>query len=249
MLKTNTNTTIFAEALIDNMEYKNARINGDAVGVKNARTWVNAIKALRLPAYAIRVYRYNHMGDAEAVTPCDQTDLYNALHVVLDLIGTVNGAKLDTNNCAEEIIANAMKFRTIDLTNEMAHAHEEKKLAKKALTDDDSDEAQANYDKWVEECKRLEELPGNCKRIPDIQAEATFVKAVEHLLGAAITKQTAKSAEEVAAELEAKKAERRAKNKARKAAKKAEAKKTISEDEENKLELNTVQALPHELTV
>ena len=48
-----------------------------------------------------------------------------------------------------------------------------------------------------------------------------FVKAVEHLLGAAITKQTANSAEEVAAELEAKKAERRAKNKARKAAKKA----------------------------
>ena len=225
MLKTNTNTTIFAEALIDNMEYKNARINGDAVGVKNARTWANAIKALRLPAYAIRVYRYNHMGDAEAVAPCDQTDLYNALHVVLDLIGTVNGAKLDTQNCAEEIIANAMKFRIIDVTNEMAHAHDQKRLAKKALEDDDSDEAQTNYDKWVEECKRLEDEPGNCKRIPDIQAETTFVKAVEHLLGAAITKQVAKSAEEVAAELEAKKAERRAKNKARKAAKKAEAKK------------------------
>jgi hypothetical protein len=139
------------------------------------------------------------------------------------MVGEVNGAKLDTHNCAEEIIANAMKFRIIDTSPEMAHAHNMKRQSAKALREDETEENQAEFDKWDEECKRLEGLPGNCKRIPDVQAEATFVKAVEHLLGAAITKQEAKSAEEVEAEKEAKRQARRAKTAAKKAAKKAQA--------------------------
>lgn len=212
--------SIYAEALINNREYKNARVNGEAVGVANARTWATAVKALRIPAYAIRVYRYNHMGDTEVVTPCDQTALYNALKPVLEMVGIVNGAKLDAHNCAEEIISNAMRFRTIDISEDMAHAHNERRLAKSALLEEETDENQANYDYWDNECKRLEALPGNCKRIPDIQAEATFTKAVEILLGDAITKQAAKSAEEVAAEEEARRQARRAKTAEKKAAKK-----------------------------
>lgn len=213
--------SVFAEALADNRNYKNMRINGNAVGVANARKWASAVKALRIPAYAIRVYRYNHMGDAETVAPCDQSELYDALRVVLDMVDTVNGAKLDAHNCAEEIISNAMRFRVIDLTPEMAHAHSERRIAKKAKDEDENAETIAEFNKWDDECKRLEELPGNCKKIPDIQAEITFLKAVETLLGDAILKQTAKSAEEVAAEEEAKRQARRAKT----AAKKAEAKK------------------------
>lgn len=212
--------SIYAQALIDNREYKNARINGEAVGVSNARAWANAVKALRIPAYAIRVYRYNHMGDAETVAPCDQTALYDALRPVLELVGVVNGAKLDTHNMAEEIIANAMRFRVIDTSEEMAHAHNQRRLAKAALLEKETEETQATYDHWNDECVRLEALPGNCKRIPYIQAEATFVKSVETLLGDAIEKQTAKSAEEVAAEEEAKRQARRAKTAAKKAEKK-----------------------------
>ncbi|MGN5455178.1 MAG: hypothetical protein ACI4XN_04265 [Candidatus Kurthia intestinigallinarum] len=221
----NKTMSIYAEALSDNREYKNARINGEAVGVANARAWANAVKSLRIPAYAIRVYRYNHMGDAETVAPCDQSALYDALRPVLEMVGEVNGAKLDTHNMAEEIISNAMRFRTIDTSEEMAHAHLERRLAKKALTEDETEENQAEYDKWNDECKRLEGLPGNCKRIAEIQPETAFVKAVELLLGDAIRKQTAKSVDEVMAEEEAKKAARRAKNNARKRAQKAAAKK------------------------
>lgn len=213
--------SIFAEALADNREYKNARINGEAVGVSNSRKWVIAVKALRLPAYAIRAYRYNNMGETAVVAPCDQTPLYTALAPVLEMIGEVNGAKLDSHNVAEEIISNAMRFRVIDITNEMAHARFEKRQAKKALDEDVTEENQANYDACAEEVKRLEELPGNCKRIPEIQSESAFVKAVEILLGDAIVKQGVKSAEEVAAAEEARRAERRAKTKAKKAAKKA----------------------------
>lgn len=224
MTNTTKNISIYAEALIDNMNYKSKRVNGEAVGVSNARQWVKAVKDLLVPAYRIRVYRYNNMGNSEIVTPCDESPLYTALQPVLEMIGEVNGAKLDAHNCAEEIISNAMKFKVIDISNEMAHARSEKREADKALRENECEETQAEFDKWVEECKRLEALPGNCKRITDIQADSAFIKAVEHLLGAAITKQQAKSAEEVEAEREARRQARRARTAAKKAEKKAQAK-------------------------
>lgn len=221
-MNNSTNTmSIFAQALVDNTDYKNARINGVAVGVANARLWSNTVKAARIPAYAVRVYRFNNMGNSTTVTPCDQTALYNALKPILDLVGEVNGAKLDTHNVAEEIISNAMRFRVIDITPEMAHARSEMRIAKKAMNEDENEDTVAEFEKWETEVKRLEGEPGNCKRIPEIVSESAFVKAVETLLGNAITKQQAKSAEEVAAEEEAKRAARRAKTAAKRAAKKA----------------------------
>lgn len=225
MTNTNNTMSIFAEALINNREYKNAKINGEAVGVANARKWVSAVKAIRMPAYAIRVYRHDNMGNAEVVEACDQSALYNAIAPVLVLIGEVNGAKLNAKNIAEEILSNVVRFRAIDISNEMAHARLEKKLAKQALDAEESEENQANYDKWAEECKRLEALPGNCKKIAEIQSESAFVKAVELLLGDAITNQAMKSAEQVAAEEEARRQARREATKAKKQAKKAQASK------------------------
>ena len=58
----NNTMSIYAEALINNCEYKSMRINGEAVGVANAREWVSSVKSLLVPAYAIREYRFNHMG-------------------------------------------------------------------------------------------------------------------------------------------------------------------------------------------
>lgn len=220
----NTNTmSIFAEALVNNREYKNARVNGEAVGVSKSRQWIAAVKSLRLPAYAVRVYRYNHMGDAEAVAQCDQTPLYSALAPVLEMVGTVNGAKLNSRNVAEEIISNAVRFRVIDITPEMAHARCDLREARKAMNEEETEETISAYETAKAEVARLEELPGNCKRIAEIQSETSFVKAVEILLGDAILKQSMKSVEQVAAEEEAKRAERRAKTAAKKAAKKAEA--------------------------
>lgn len=214
------NISIFAEALINNREYKNARVNGEAVGVANSRKWIAAVKALRLPAYGIRVYRYNHMGDAETVDQCYQTALYTAIAPVLDMIGIVNGAKLNSKNVAEEIISNAVRFRVIDITPEMAHARCDMREARKAMNEEETEETIATYEAAKAEVERLEALPGNCKKIAEIQSESAFVKAVEILLGDAIKKQVMKSAEQVAAEEEAKRAERRAKTKAKQDAKK-----------------------------
>ena len=216
-----TKLSIYAEALSVNREYKNARIDGKTVGVAEAKSWYNAVKALRYPAYAIRQYRHANLGTTETVAPCDMTALYTSLHTVLDLVGVVNGAKLDTQNCAEEIISQASRIRTIDITPEMAHARAEKRATKKAMEEEDTAETRKAYELACEEVSKLESEPNNCKRLFEIQTETAFIKAVEVILGDAINKQSMKTLEEVLAEEEAKRQERRAKTAAKRAAKKA----------------------------
>ena len=212
--------SIFADALISNLEYKSARITGDVVGVTNYRNWSATVKACLVPAYQVAEYRWNHMGDTEDVIPCDQTALYNAIRGIIAMVGEVNGDTLNPVNVAESIITLATRIRSIVTSNEMAHAVCEKKSAKERLNEEDTPENQSAYDQWCEEVKRLESLPGNCKRRIEMQVESTFVKNVEYALGNAITHQCARPTEEILAEKQAKEDARKAKRKANKLAKK-----------------------------
>lgn len=208
--------SIYAEALVSNREFKSARINGESVGVTASRVWIAAVKSMLIPAYTIFKYRYDHMGDSEKAATIDQSALYDALHVVLSLIDEINGAKLNAFNIAESVISCAVRFRVIDTSEEMAHAHCERNIARKRLNNDDTPENQSAYDKWVDECSRLENLPGNCKRIVEIQSESTFTRNVELMLGDAILKQSLRSVEDIQAEKAALKAARAEKRKANK---------------------------------
>ena len=216
----NQTMSIYAEALMSNREFKSARINGESVGVTAARVWIAAVKSMLIPAYSVYKYRFDHMGDAEKVAACDQSALYDALHTVLNFVGEVNGAKLNAHNIAENVISCAVRFRVIDTSEDMAHARLERNSARKRLNDDETPENQSAYDKWVDECARLEALPGNCKRNLEIQSETTFVRNVELMLGDAILHQSLRSVDEILAEKAALKAARNAKRKANKAAKK-----------------------------
>ena len=216
-----TNTmSIYAEALSVNRDLKNGRINGESVGVANSRLWVASVKASLIPAYAVRKYRYDNMGNSVEVPSCDMSALYDAIRPIIKLIGEVNGDTLNEVNVAEEFVSQSIRFRVIDTSEAMAHAHSERRIAKNTLNDNPTEENQSAYDKWDIECKRLEAIPGNCKRIPAIQSETAFVKAIEIALGDAITKQTLRPVEDILAEKAAREAERKAKRKANKLAKK-----------------------------
>lgn len=221
--------TIYAQALADNRNYKNARIDGKLVGIPEARKWIAAVKAIRLPAYAIRQTRHDTMGSAEVATPIDMGRFYTALNGVLVLVGEVNGANLHAENLADEIIAQAVRIRTIDITNEMAEARYNKREAYRVMTEEETDENKAAYEAACTEVERLEAEPNNCKKIFEVQTESAFVKAVEIVLGDAITNQTMKSAEQVAAEEEARRQARRAKTAAKRAAAKAAAATTTAQ--------------------
>lgn len=230
-MNNNTTMSIFAEALASNRAYKNAHIDGVTVGVENAKAWKNAVASMLYPAYEIRAYRHDNMGNPDA-TPCNENAFYSALHGVMRLIGEINGDKLHVKNCGEEILAVATRFRVIDITEEMAHARCEMRSAKKSLSDaydktyaDDKamkaaiTPLQTAYDRTVAEVKRLEGIPGNCKKILEIQSESAFRNAVELLLGDAITKQAMRPLADVIADKEALKAARAAKRKVNKLSK------------------------------
>lgn len=214
-------SSIFAQALADNRDYKKERINGKLVGISEYRKWSTAMTALRLKAYAVAVYRHDNMGKAETVEPMDMSAFFESLNVVLDLVGVVNGAKLSAHNCAETIIAQASRIRTIDISNEMASARCDKREAAKALKEEETEENQKAYDDACALVKDLESKPGNCRNLFEIQTENAFIKNVEVALGDAIIGQAMKSAEQVAAEEEAKRQARRAKAAAKKKAKKS----------------------------
>ena len=163
-MENTTKMTIIAEALADNREYKNARIDGKTVGVASYRAWTNAVKALRHSAYAVAQFQHANLGNSEVAEPCDMSKIYENLRAVLDLVGVVNGAKLQAQNIAESIIANASRIRVIDITPEMAHAHSVKREARKAMTEDDTPENTKAYEEACVEVERLESIAGNCKR-------------------------------------------------------------------------------------
>lgn len=212
MTKTN---TIIAEALADNRNYKNAKIDGKTIGVAEARAWQAMIKALRMPAYAIAKAQHDNMGATE-VKDVDMTDFFNALRPIINAIGEVNGAKLFPENCAQTLIAQAVKIRIIDISDEMAHARSEYREANKVK--DESEEKMQAYENAKAEVKRLEGLPNNCKRLFGSEDEAPFIRKIEIALGDAINGQMMKPVEQVIAEDEARHAARRAKTAAKKAA-------------------------------
>ena len=227
--------SIYAEALISNREYKNARIDGKSVGVTEARNWSTLVKSALYEAYSVRKYQYDNMGNAEIVNACNMDALYNAIRPIIALIGEVNGDKLNAENIANEFVAQSIRFRVIDLTVEMAHARENFRQAKSALnkseqgsmSDEDYALTMSTLESTLDDAKaevcRLEGIAGNCKRIPSIQSESAFVKAIEIALGDAITKQTLRPTEDILAEKAQREADRKARRKANKLAKKAAA--------------------------
>lgn len=213
--------SIYAKALAENRQFKNGKMNVITLGsVVNAREWSALVKACRIPAYAVRKYRYDNMGNVADVAPCDMTALYNAIRPIVNLIGEVNGDKLNPVNVAEELIAQSVRTRVIDCTVEMAHARNELRMARKAYAENESDENASALEQRKTEVARLEEIAGNCKRIREIVSESAFVKAVEIALGDAINKQALRPVEDILAEKSAREAERKAKRKANKLAKK-----------------------------
>lgn len=244
------NTTIYAETLADNRDYKNARIDGKTVGVKEARAWNNAVNAMLVPAYAVAKYHHDNLGkqiaEDDLILETLMGKVYTALHPVLDLVGEVNGAKLFADTCAPLICSVASRIVTVDLTVKMVNARWYKKQANYVLENgmdglvlvsmdeerikfiEDLTKAAENEETladFVEECnnlvKRLENEPGNCRKEFAIATDNGFKNAVEIALGDAIRGQKMESVESILAKIEARRQARRAKTAAKKAAKKS----------------------------
>lgn len=219
--------TIIAQALCENAKnYKNGVINAKTINdYAVANKWSAEVEGLRITAYKCAEKIHNNVGKAEEMQQLiDYTCMYKCVKSIIDIIGEVNGMKLAQKSMADAALLVVSKTMNIDITPEMAHARSVLKEARKAYKDNESEANEKKLEEAKDEVKRLEGLPGNCKKIFTIADKSKFKKDFELIIGNAIAQQAAKSAAEIEAELKAKAEERKAKAKARKAKKAAEKK-------------------------
>ena len=228
----NKTMSIYAQALTANKQFAKNVVNAKTLGFSEYRTWKKALVEALHSAYAVAEYRYNNMGNKDAAQAFDLSALYGAIRPIIALIGEVNGDTLNPVNVAEMFVAKSMTFRKISTSTEHAHAVCNRDTARRAynsaeqgeMSDKDFAAKMARLEKaWDDadaEVKRLEDIAGNCKNIPTIVSEGSFVSAIQEALGDAITKQNARPLADILAEKAAKEQARKDKRRANKNAKK-----------------------------
>lgn len=183
----------------------------------------NALLALRFPAYKAWKVRFDNASNAEKVT-VDLAPVYAVLKPLCEKLGDVNGAPLHAENLVELCLEEAHYIHKIDVTPEMAHKHYLRKEAMRHYNENPTEENATALATLKDECKILENTPGNCKDSHEPKKEEAFIRDISRKLGNIINKQQAKSAEQVQAEEAERKEAMKARAKARKeAAKKAKA--------------------------
>ena len=195
-------------------------------------TWRAAVRAILAPAYAVASAQYNAMIDG-VKADVDKSAFYDAVRNVVTLVGEVRGAKLNPEDF-EPIIGKAMARETITIHEDSAHAVSQLDSARRAMRAYEGEDAsvleslQESIDKWQAEIDRLSALEGYFKTRPKMVSDASFEKAVTGIFADVVSKQHAKTVEQVLAEKEAKRKERRAKTAERNKAKKANAQKKVA---------------------
>ncbi len=229
-MKTNT-MSIYAEKLSINAEFagKYAKLTKDTLG-DNYATWKKTIIDCLEVAYDVYEIRHNN-GMADDVK-VDLSALYEKVYAVRDMIGEVNGRKLNSKLIAETLVGISHTFRKAAFSNDAASAEcdlesakASKRIAEKrpitnSFTEEVKAQAIAKAQKAVDDANtRIDELSkiaGNYRDIPCPVSETLFLNNAEKELRTIVCGQNAKPYAEVMAE---KKAQNDARKQSRKSSK------------------------------
>ena len=221
--------SIYAQKLAEKAEFakKYARMNKDTLG-ENYVIWKSTIVDCLIEAYKVYEFRHNN-GMAENVKP-DMSALYAKVNAVRNMIGEVNGMKLNSELLAETMVGASHTMRTACYSNDGATADCELESAKAAMrvvkarpvtaifTEEAKAEAIAKAQTVIDAAKakvdKLLQKSGNYRDVPTPVSDASFLAKVEAELRTIVNQQNAKSWEQV-------QAEKKALNDARKARRKS----------------------------
>jgi hypothetical protein len=221
--------TIFTTAIQQNFTTKNhtaARINGAQIGIENYAKWKSAIDS----AYE-HFYTYQKkcvdtaISKTEAVAPT--TAAMDALGVIIDLIGEVNGFKLRKSVDMLNVVSVAAIRWKEERVGEALTVHSQIKNLETQLDEVaagmSEEYVQSLETQLAEKKARLEVLdaqPESAQKQKTRASKNTYRYNIERELGAIINEQSMKSWEELEAERAAAKAIAKANRKAKKSAKK-----------------------------
>lgn len=221
--------SIYAEKLSEKSEFsgKYARLDKKTLG-DNYPIWKSAIVDCLSEAYMVYTVRHNN-GMAENVN-VDMSGLYAKVNVVRNLIGEVNGMKLNSALLAETMVGASHVARRGCYTNEAASADCDLASAQASMrvvkarpvnatfTEEAKAQAIAKAQTAIDTAKaRIDSLmqtAGNYKDTPTMVSDSAFMSKVEVEIRTIVCRQNAKSLEEI-------QAEKKALNEARKARRKS----------------------------
>ena len=221
-------TTTLVDALVYNNRFASVKLDADQLGAEGLSQWKSIVLGLQRSAYEVGAYCENNGLKVENST-VNKTPVYDALRVILNSLGEVNGHKLYANEEAViAIVGYACRRANLDspelklCLTRMSSLRREITLAKgvNGLNPDYIKELEEDLAKAEE--KKAELLATADMRIKQVTMSnaSSFRLDLEHYLARVISGQLAKSLEELDAEEAERKAKRAEKAKARKLAKK-----------------------------
>jgi hypothetical protein len=210
--------SIYAEKLSVKAEFagKYAKLTKETLG-DNYATWKSTIVDCLGVAYKVYEVRHNN-GMAKTVN-VDMSALYSKVYAVRDMIGEVNGMKLNSELLAEALIGISHTFRkacysdaaaTADCNLDSAKASK-RTIEKRPITDTFTEtakaqalaQAQTAIDSANARIDELMQIAGNYRDIPCPVSETMFLANAEKELRTIVNNQNAKSWEQVQAEKQA----------------------------------------------
>lgn len=217
--------SIYAEKLTAKADFagRYARLDKSTLG-DNYTIWKSAIVGCLSAAY--HVYESRHNNGMNESANVDMSALYEKVGVLRNLIGEVNGAKINSALLAETMVGLSHTSRKAAFSETAASAdcdHESAKAAKRVIaarpvtatfTEDAKtkalEKAQSAIDAASAKIDELMQISGNYRDVPVPVSAAMFLSKAEVELRTIVNNQNAKSWEQVQAEKAAQKAARAA---------------------------------------
>lgn len=211
--------SIFAEKLTEKAHFsgKYAKLDKATLGDDNHKVWKSTIIACLSEAYKVYEVRHNN-GMSENVS-VDMSALYAKVNDVRNMIGEVNGLKLNSALIAEAMIGKSYGFRRTSFSNDAASADCDLASAQASMrvvnarpvnatfTAEAKAQAVAKAQTAIDSAKaRIDELAqqsGNYRDVPCPVSETAFLSAMEKELRTIVNQQNAKSWAQVQAEKKA----------------------------------------------
>lgn len=221
--------SIYAQKLSEKADFagKYARLNKETLG-ENYPVWKSTIVDCLSEAYKVYEVRHNN-GMSEDVS-VDMSALYTKVNTVRNMIGEVNGMKLNSALLAETMVGASHTTRKACFSNESASADCDLASAQASMrvvkarpvnatfTEEAKAQAIAKAQTAIDTAKaRIDSLmqaSGNYRDVPCPVSETAFLSKVEVELRTIVNQQNAKTWEQV-------QAEKKALNEARKARRKS----------------------------
>lgn len=223
--------SIYAEKLSEKAEFagKYARMSKDTLGEKFP-VWKSTIVDCLSEAYKVYEARHNN-GITENVN-VDMSGLYAKVNAIRNLIGEVNGMKLNSALLAETMVGASHTTKKACFSNESATADCDLASAQASMrvvkarpvnttfTEEAKAQAIAKAQTAIDTAKAridtLMQAAGNYRDVPCPVSESAFLSKVEVELRTIVNQQKAKPWEQVQAEKKALNEERKARRKSAK---------------------------------